>query len=73
MIRRVLLLHLPLAGVLLIYGFIWMVEEGVIEGLRNESTFGWMLILWYPLASLLALLQIILWIAWIVKRRNPRG
>jgi hypothetical protein len=69
---KLLLLHLPSMGLLLILGFIVLVDAGVLASLRNESTFGWMLLVWYPLGVLLGLIQIALWVGWIVKQRRKQ-
>jgi len=65
---KILLFHLPLIGVLLIFGFIALIDAGVLKSFRNESTFGWMVLVWYPLGAILGLIQIGLWIRWIAKR-----
>ena len=65
---KLFLFHLPLIGVLLIFGFIALIDAGVLKSLRSESTFGWMVLVWYPLGAILGLIQIGLWIRWIAKR-----
>ncbi len=65
---QLLLFHLPLIGVLLIFGFIALIDAGVLKSFRNESTFGWMVLVWYPLGAILGLIQVALWIRWIAKR-----
>jgi len=62
------LFHLPLIGLVLILGFFVLVDAGVVMSFRNEATFGWMLLVWYPLGAFLGLVQIAIWIGWIVKR-----
>lgn len=66
-----ILLHLPLIGALCIFGFIALVDAGRLPSLRTESTFGWMLLVWYPLAALLALVQVVLWVRLLVVRGIP--
>jgi len=63
-----LVFHLPLIGVLLIFGISELIDAGYLTALRNESTYGWWILVWYPLAALLALTQVVLWIRWIVTR-----
>lgn len=65
-----LLLHLPLIGFVVIFGFFALVDAGVFESVRNESTFGWMVAFWYPLGVLLALAQIAIWVGLLMKRRR---
>lgn len=67
-----LMFHLPLIAMLSILGFFALVDMGHLSGFRNESTFGWMVGVWYPLCALLGLVQIVLWIAWLVRRGVPR-
>jgi len=64
---KLLLFHLPLIGVLLIFGFIALIDAGVLKSFRSESTFGWMVLVWYPIGAILGLTQIGLWIRWIAK------
>jgi hypothetical protein len=63
---RPLLYHLPLLGSLSIIGFFTLVEAGWLPSFRTEETYGWMVVVWYPLCILLALTQIALWVRWIV-------
>lgn len=65
---RNLLFHLPLTGMLLILGVFALINEGILASFRNESTFGWMLVVWYPIAVLLGLAQLGLWIYLFSKR-----
>lgn len=67
-----LLFHLPLIGLLLIIGFTALVDAGVFKSFRNESTFGLMLLVWYPLGALLAITQITLWVGWVVRRAGKK-
>lgn len=39
-----------------------------LRPLRTELTYGWWVVVLYPLAALLALTQVVLWIGWIVAR-----
>jgi len=59
--------HLPLIGVILIAGFLVLIDTPVLESFRNETTFAWMLLVWIPLASLLALTQLYLWVRWFLN------
>jgi hypothetical protein len=68
---RRFLLHLPLIGALGVFGFIALVDAGYLETFRTESTFGWMLLVWYPLAILLVLLQAGIWIRLLVVHGIP--
>ena len=63
-----LLMHLPLIGVLLIVGIVALVEADWLSGLRTETTYGWMVVVWYPVGILLALVQLALWIRWLLTR-----
>ena len=56
---------------LLILGFFALVDAGRVAWFRSESTFGWMVVVWYPLSALLGLTQMVLWIGWISKRGIP--
>ncbi len=69
---RILLFHLPLIGSLLIAAVISAIEAGVVPALRTERTFGWVLVVWFPLGAILALLQVCLWIGWAVSRLARR-
>lgn len=68
---RAFFLHLPLIALLLILGFFTLVDAGWLSSLRTESTFGWMVLVWYPLCAVLAVAQVIIWIRWIVRRWMP--
>lgn len=61
-------MHLPLIGMLAILGFFALVDAGYLAGFRSESTFGWMVVFWYPLSALLGLTQVALWTRHIYKR-----
>lgn len=63
-----LLFHLPLIGSLLIAGFISAIDAGAVPALRTERTFGWLLVVWFPLGAVLALVQVCVWIGWAVSR-----
>ena len=63
-----LLYHLPLIGALLIASFIWAVDTGILQGLRNERTFAWFVVVWMPLGAILALVQLILWFVWVGRK-----
>jgi hypothetical protein len=65
---RALRLHLPLIGLLAIVGFFALLDAGWFPSLRSESTFGWMVLVWYPLCALLGLVQVAIWIRWAVNR-----
>jgi hypothetical protein len=64
---KVLVFHLPLIVMLLILGFFELVDAGRLGAVRSESTFGWMVVFWYPLSAVLGLTQVVLWIRWIVR------
>ncbi len=65
---RIFLFHLPLIGSLLIAGFISAIDAGILPALRTEAMFGWLLVVWFPLGAVLALVQVCLWIGWAVSR-----
>ena len=68
---RIVLLHLPLVGVLLITAFFALIDSPLLERFRNEETFGWMLVFWIPAGFLLALAQLYLWLKWFIRRTSP--
>lgn len=63
-----LLFHVPLIGMLAILGFFALVDAGHLPWFRTESTYNWMVAVWYPLSALLGLAQLVLWVWWISKR-----
>lgn len=70
---RPLLFHLPLVGMLLILGLFALLDAGYLTWLRSESTFGWMVVVGYPVSALLGLTQIGLWVGWTLKRGIRSG
>lgn len=69
---KILLYHLPLIGVLLIALIVWATDVGILGGLRNERNYAWMVVVWMPLGALLALSQLILWVAWLGKKVSAK-
>jgi len=68
---RAILFHVPIVAMLIIFGVIALIDAGHLDGLRSETTFGWMVVVWYPLMALLGLTQVVLWIRWLAKRGAP--
>lgn len=68
---RPLVFHLPLIGMSSILAVLGLIDAGRLPWLRNESTFGWMVVVWYPLVALLGLTQVVLWIRWSFKHGMP--
>jgi len=65
--RTAALSHIPLAGVLLILLYFALLDTPVLERFRTEQAFGWMVLLWIPLAILLGLVQLHIWLRWAVR------
>jgi len=69
---KAILYHLPLIGAGTILGFFALVDAGRLDAFRDEATYGWMVVVWYPLAGLLGLVQVVLWIRWVVGWERAR-
>ncbi len=70
-LRRIILSHLPLLGVLLILAFFALINSPALGQYRSEETFGWMVVLWIPLGILLGLSQLYIWARWFFRLASP--
>lgn len=71
-IKRVLKLNSPAIGVLLILTFMALMETPLLENLRTETMFGWILLVFVPIAVLLALAQLFIWFRAFSRNSSPQ-
>ncbi len=60
---RLVLLHLPILVALSIT-IVFSSESALFRPLRTERTFAWCVVVFFPLAALLSLVQLGIWLVW---------
>ena len=65
--------NLPLLGFVAILVFYGLTENGVLEFARTEEMFGVFVVVLFPMAAVLALIQIALWLMRWRRRIEARG
>lgn len=68
--RTIALAHIPIAGTLLILLYFALLDTPILNQFRTEETFGWMVVLWIPLAILLGLVQLFIWLRWAARHSS---
>ena len=70
---KILLFHFPLLVTLSI-AFVASTDLALFRGLKTEDTYGWWVVVLMPIGAVMALTQVVLWLAWLTGRihRNNR-
>ena len=70
-LRIIILSHLPFLGVLLILTYFALLDSSILDRFHDEQMFGWMVVVWIPLAILLGLVQLYIWARWFIRLASP--